>query len=95
MKLNIWCLGLIVGSILISQNVKAEETEVKSQKSEIRSQNIAQNLEQGEITRVTGVKVNQTTKGLELILQTVAGSERLVPLILPKGNDLGRCIPAG
>jgi iron complex outermembrane recepter protein len=40
------------------------------------------------VTRVTGVKVNQTTQGLELILKTVAGSERLVPLILPEGNDL-------
>ena len=39
-------------------------------------------------TRVTGVEVNQTSDGLELILKTVAGSERLVPLILPQGNDL-------
>ena len=39
-------------------------------------------------TRVTGVEVNQTPDGLELILKTVAGSERLVPLILPEGNDL-------
>lgn len=40
------------------------------------------------VTRVTGVKVIQTDEGLELILETVAGSERLVPLILPEGNDL-------
>ncbi|MEM6612989.1 MAG: TonB-dependent siderophore receptor [Cyanobacteria bacterium P01_C01_bin.72] len=40
------------------------------------------------VTRVTGVKVIQTEEGLELILQTVTGSERLVPLILPEGNDL-------
>ena len=45
-------------------------------------------LAQGNLTRVTGVEVNQTESGLELILKTSAGSERLVPLILPEGNDL-------
>ena len=40
------------------------------------------------VTRVTGVEVIQTDEGLELILKTTAGSERLVPLILPEGNDL-------
>ena len=40
------------------------------------------------VTRVTGVEVIQTEEGLELVLETVAGSERLVPLILPEGNDL-------
>jgi iron complex outermembrane recepter protein len=44
-------------------------------------------LAQG-ITRVTGVEVQQTPQGLELILKTAAGSQRLVPLILPEGNDL-------
>ena len=45
-------------------------------------------LAQGNITRVTGVEVIETANGLELILKTVAGSERLVPLILPEGNNL-------
>ncbi|MEM9509710.1 MAG: TonB-dependent receptor plug domain-containing protein, partial [Cyanobacteria bacterium P01_E01_bin.35] len=40
------------------------------------------------VTRVTGVEIIQTDEGLELILETVAGSERLVPLIVPEGNDL-------
>lgn len=40
------------------------------------------------ITRVTDVEVIQTESGLELVLKTIAGSERLVPLILPEGNDL-------
>ncbi|WP_158260677.1 TonB-dependent siderophore receptor [Pleurocapsa sp. CCALA 161] len=40
------------------------------------------------VTRVTGVEINQTAEGLELILKTTAESERLVPLILPEGNDL-------
>ncbi|MEM8675756.1 MAG: TonB-dependent siderophore receptor [Cyanobacteria bacterium P01_G01_bin.67] len=40
------------------------------------------------VTRVTGVELIQTDEGLELVLETVAGSERLVPLIQPEGNDL-------
>jgi iron complex outermembrane recepter protein len=39
------------------------------------------------ITQVTGVQVNQTESGLELILKTTGG-EKLVPLILPEGNNL-------
>jgi iron complex outermembrane recepter protein len=44
--------------------------------------------QQNNLTRVTGVELQQTNKGLEVILKTVAGSERLVPLILPEGNNL-------
>jgi iron complex outermembrane recepter protein len=55
--------------------------------AKVKSQDMAQNSQQG-LTRVTGVEVKQTPEGLELILQTVAGSKRLVPLILPEGNDL-------
>ncbi|HHP7231829.1 MAG TPA: TonB-dependent siderophore receptor [Xenococcaceae cyanobacterium] len=39
------------------------------------------------VTQVTGVQVNQTEEGLELILEIV-GEEKLVPLILPEGNNL-------
>ncbi|MEL6441578.1 MAG: TonB-dependent receptor plug domain-containing protein [Cyanobacteria bacterium J06621_8] len=39
-------------------------------------------------TRVTGVEVIPTESGLELVLKTLVGSERLVPLIVPEGNDL-------
>jgi iron complex outermembrane recepter protein len=49
--------------------------------------NLAQNSQQA-LTRITGVEVKQTDSGLEVILKTAAGSERLVPLILPEGNDL-------
>lgn len=45
-------------------------------------------LTQNNLTRVTGVEINQTESGLELVLETVAGSERLVPLIVPEDNDL-------
>ena len=40
------------------------------------------------VTKVTGVELNQTDEGLQVILKTVAGGERLVPLIVPEGNDL-------
>ncbi len=45
-------------------------------------------MTQSKLTRVTGVEVNQTNQGLEVILKTAAGGQRLVPLILPEGNDL-------
>ncbi len=45
-------------------------------------------VSQNNLTRVTGVEVVQTESGFELILKTVRGSDRLVPLILPEGNDL-------
>jgi iron complex outermembrane recepter protein len=44
--------------------------------------------QQNKVTRVTGVELNQTNKGLEVILKTAAGGQRLVPLILPEGNNL-------
>lgn len=50
-------------------------------------ENAANLLAQG-VTRVTGVEVKQTNKGLEVILKTAAGVTKLVPLILPEGNKL-------
>ncbi len=44
--------------------------------------------QQNKLTRVTGVELNQTNNGLKVILTTAAGSQRLVPLILPEGNNL-------
>jgi iron complex outermembrane recepter protein len=48
--------------------------------------------QQSNLTRVTGVEVNQTNRGLEVILKTVA-KQRLVPLILPEGKNLVIEIP--
>jgi iron complex outermembrane recepter protein len=45
-------------------------------------------LAQTNLTRVTGIEVKQTNRGLEVILKTAAGGQRLVPLILPEGNKL-------
>lgn len=66
--------------------------EVTGRRGESSSREIPQSssvdlIAQG-VTRVTGVEVKQTESGLELILETLAGSERLVPLILPEGNNL-------
>ena len=43
--------------------------------------------QQNGITEVTGVQLDRTDAGLEIILETTAG-EQLVPLILPEGNNL-------
>ncbi|MGL5835516.1 MAG: TonB-dependent siderophore receptor [Waterburya sp.] len=72
--------------IVIASPVEAKIGEVEEVESS--SQNTAVDLLAQGVTRVTGVEVKQTTKGLELILKTAAGSERLVPLILPERNDL-------
>ena len=45
-------------------------------------------LAQSNLTPVTKVEVNPTDKGLEVILTTAAGGQRLVPLIFPEGNNL-------
>jgi hypothetical protein len=62
-----------------------------AQTRELVAQSQAENpdvlIAQG-VTRVTRVELNQTDKGLEVILKTSAGGQRLVPLILPEGNKL-------
>ena len=44
-------------------------------------------LAQDNLTRVTGIELNQTDEGLEIILKTATGGQ-LVPLILPEGDSL-------
>jgi len=41
-----------------------------------------------QLTKVTGVEVKQTPSGLQVILKTPPGQPKLVPLILPEGNNL-------
>ncbi|MEM9275115.1 MAG: TonB-dependent siderophore receptor [Cyanobacteria bacterium P01_F01_bin.143] len=43
-------------------------------------------ISQSNLTLVTGIKINQTDKGLEVILSI--NGNRLVPLIFPEGNNL-------
>jgi hypothetical protein len=45
-------------------------------------------LAQSNLTPVIGLELNQTNQGLEAILKTAAGGQKLVPLILPEGNNL-------
>ena len=75
----------------IRESVRAEKNPPtplsKGERGDLQVGTAADLLAQ-RVTRVTGVEVIQTDRGLELILETVAGSERLVPLILPEGNDL-------
>jgi iron complex outermembrane receptor protein len=59
----------------------------ETRKSDLKFVNTASALLAQGITKVTGVTVNQTAEGLEVILKT-AGGEQLVPLILPEGNNL-------
>jgi hypothetical protein len=47
---------------------------------------LAQNPQQ--LTKVTGVEVKQTSAGAQVILKTPPGQPKLVPLILPEGNNL-------
>ncbi|MGL6339093.1 MAG: TonB-dependent siderophore receptor [Waterburya sp.] len=63
-------------------------TQIKETQPQISTS--AQDLlaQQNSLTRVTGIEVNQNNKGLEIILKTSAGGQKLVPLILPEGNKL-------
>jgi iron complex outermembrane recepter protein len=96
-------LGIWVGimTLLTAQSVLGQEaSEQRSGDWETGRQEEVKNVEtfpetsavdllaQGNLTRVTGVEVNQTNKGLEVILKTAVGGQRLVPLILPEGNTL-------
>ena len=77
--------GVSDRAVAIERDVKINHNNL--QKSTIKASKSSLLVAQG-ITQVTGVQVNQTESGLELILETVAGREKLVPLILPKGNNL-------
>jgi iron complex outermembrane recepter protein len=59
------------------------------QEVELRKRSQPQNLAQSsQLTKVTGVEVKQTPLGLQVILKTPPGQDKLVPLILPEGNNL-------
>ncbi|HEY9767140.1 MAG TPA: TonB-dependent receptor [Coleofasciculaceae cyanobacterium] len=68
--------------------IQAKEGDWETKKSDRHSIKPISNLIAQGITRVTGVQINQTESELELILQTAAGEQKLVPLILPEGNNL-------
>ncbi len=61
------------------QNQTKQQTVITTNTSDLVAQGV---------TRVTGVELDRADDGLRIILKTVQGEERLVPLILPKGNSL-------
>lgn len=61
------------------QNQTKQQTVITTNTSDLVAQGV---------TRVTGVELDRADDGLQVILKTVQGGERLVPLILPKGNSL-------
>jgi iron complex outermembrane recepter protein len=71
-------------SLLVAPTVSAEQSTVGGGR-EPPLQNLAQNP---QLTRVTGLEVKQTPSGLQVILKTPPGQTKLVPLILPEGNNL-------
>lgn len=80
---------IVILSMFIAKPVVAEK---KKQPVigdwEIRRWGDKESLVAQNLTRVTGIEIEQTDDGLNLILKTVAGSERLVPLIVPEGNEI-------
>ena len=68
--------------------IPSEEKDWETKESDRSSVETTSNLIAQGITRVEGVQVNQTEEGLELILETSVGEQKLVPLILPEGNNL-------
>lgn len=78
---------VIFSSNAIAFPVLAESPKLVDSNSQYLPNNAADLLAQG-VTRITGVEVIQTESGLELVLETVAGSEQLIPLIVPEGNNL-------
>ncbi len=68
--------------------ISSEEKDWEKKRGDRSFVETTSNLIAQGITRVEGVQVNQTESGLELILETAVGEQKLVPLILPEGNNL-------
>lgn len=80
---NLWTAGgIVVAACLMQVSTVHAQARVN-----LVSNRASDSIAQG-ITRVTGVELDRTEDGLEVILQTPAGRTRLVPLILPQGNSL-------
>ncbi|MEM9273328.1 MAG: TonB-dependent siderophore receptor [Cyanobacteria bacterium P01_F01_bin.143] len=82
--------GLILVSPVVAETERFKNAKlVRAEEEKMSSQfGTAGNLLAQGVTRVTDVEVIQTEAGLELVLKTVAGSEQLIPVISPVGNDL-------
>ncbi|WP_222427037.1 TonB-dependent siderophore receptor [Hyella patelloides] len=90
------CLNVLGGAIalLMAQSTLASEAmrlptvKVSTEHFYATSASYLLAQQNSAIVRVTAVELNQTDNKLEVILKTSAGSERLVPLILPEGKEL-------
>ena len=85
-RLSYW--GVISAAYLLLPIAVRAEVRQASTSESIEAIDKASVLIAQKITRVTGIELEQTNNGLQVIFKTVAGSKRLVPLILPQGNSL-------
>ena len=76
----LFILGLLVGS-------RSAVAETDPYRAIAIPNSQANLLVQANNIRITNIRLNNTASGLQLIVQTADG-QRLVPLILPEGNDL-------
>jgi iron complex outermembrane receptor protein len=83
-------LGLAIIDSVAAHESRGVEGAEKVEEIRLFISNTDSNLlaQQNSITRVTEVELKQTNKGIEVILKTAAGGQRLVPLILPEGKNL-------
>ena len=86
-SLLLGCLSTVICLYRI-EPVAAESKNSETKSYSISAQKLlAQEASPGQLIRVTGVELTETTEGLEIIFQTPTG-QKLVPLILPEGNNL-------
>jgi iron complex outermembrane recepter protein len=81
-----WSTTAVQAQVTSEKSNYKSSAVVNKQKYSISAQDLF--AQQNPVTRVTGVELKQTNKGLEVILKTAAGNQKLVPLILPVGNKL-------
>ena len=90
MNVNLIRLGYwgVVSAVYFMQTTAVQGAiQNQTKQQTVITTNTSDSVAQG-VTRVTGVELDRADDGLQVILKTVQGKERLVPLILPKGNSL-------
>ena len=86
---NLLFTGIVIlSSTAIALPVLAESPKLVESNSQYLSNKAGDLLAQDNLTRVIGVEIIQTENGLELVLETLAKNQQLVPLIIPEGNNL-------
>ncbi len=80
--ISISIFGLLALSLLTTTEVQASPKHQDTTASDLLVQN-----DSGNLAEVTGVELQETATGLQISLETKTG-QKLVPLILPEGNQL-------